>query len=70
MIEDDEHSHLKRPPSLSDDHEGLEDDDLLLATPIVYGFSLTVKRWCEYTDYSLWIHVLKNFTQLNAMLDV
>ncbi|KAJ7887981.1 P-loop containing nucleoside triphosphate hydrolase protein [Mycena leptocephala] len=47
LIEDDEHSHLKRPPSFSDDHEGLEDDDLLLATPIVYGFSLTVKRWFE-----------------------
>jgi hypothetical protein len=23
------------------------DEHLLLASPIVYGFSLTVKRWCE-----------------------
>jgi hypothetical protein len=33
-----------------------KDDDLLLATPIVYGFSLTAKRWCEHTVF-VWIYV-------------
>ncbi|KAJ6576099.1 P-loop containing nucleoside triphosphate hydrolase protein [Mycena vulgaris] len=28
--------------------EDLKEDDLLMATPIVYGFSLTAKRWFEF----------------------
>ena len=29
----------------------LGDDDLLLASPIVYGFSLSDKIWCGYPSF-------------------
>ncbi|KAJ6576110.1 P-loop containing nucleoside triphosphate hydrolase protein [Mycena vulgaris] len=33
--------------------EDLKEDDLLMATPIVYGFSLTAKRWFEFNVESV-----------------
>ncbi|KAF7349991.1 p-loop containing nucleoside triphosphate hydrolase protein [Mycena venus] len=45
---EDKRSELKRSHPGSFDVEDIRDEDLLLATPIVYGFSFTQKRWFEF----------------------
>ncbi|KAJ7463469.1 P-loop containing nucleoside triphosphate hydrolase protein [Mycena galericulata] len=47
-MEKDKRSELKRSHHLSVDVDDPRDEDLLLATPIVYGFSFTEKRWFEF----------------------
>ncbi|KAJ6576008.1 P-loop containing nucleoside triphosphate hydrolase protein [Mycena vulgaris] len=46
-MEDDEPRRKKSNLS-SVNVEDLKEDDLLMATPIVYGFSLTAKKWFEF----------------------
>jgi hypothetical protein len=45
-----------------------DDDHLLLASPIVYGFSLTRKRWCEETVFPADLRLLSH-EQLSSMLN-
>ncbi|KAJ6563355.1 P-loop containing nucleoside triphosphate hydrolase protein [Mycena vulgaris] len=47
-MEDNEPPRLKKCNVSSVDVEDLKEDDHLLATPIVYGFSLTAKRWFKF----------------------
>ncbi|KAJ6526985.1 hypothetical protein DFH09DRAFT_935810, partial [Mycena vulgaris] len=47
-MEKDQRSELKQCHPFSVDVEDLRDEDLLLTTPIVYGFSFTEKHWFEF----------------------
>jgi hypothetical protein len=42
-------------------HQTLTDEDLVLATPIVYGFALDDHRWCEFN-----IDLIKEITWNDA----
>jgi hypothetical protein len=35
-------------PTAETEHQVLSDDELVLATPIVYGFALDDHQWCEF----------------------
>ena len=64
----DRHARRAQVAASDKDTRELTDEELLLTSPIVYGFSFSDKQFCEYILSYLWCLRHRGATAINALV--